>query len=48
MQSNDALLQELLSQVKTADKYSQISEDLILEIGKIELSKRNSLKEAVK
>lgn len=45
---NDAVLEELVQQVRANDKYAAIDIDLICAIGRTELNKRASLKEAVK
>jgi len=44
----DAALLELVTQVRASDKYAAIDVELVTAIGRAELSKRGSLKEAVK
>ncbi|KAF0110194.1 MAG: ribosomal RNA methyltransferase [Chloroflexi bacterium] len=48
MQTPDEQIEELFQQVRAADKYSHIFPELIRDLGRIELSKRRNLKEAVK
>lgn len=45
---SDELLRELVQLVRQSSKYAAIDEGLVTEIGKIELGKRHSLKEALK
>lgn len=45
---SEAALQELVQQVRASDKYAAIDLDLVTAIGRAELGKRSSLKEAVK
>ena len=45
---SDDLLRELVHFVRQSSKYAAIDEGLVKEIGKLELGKRNSLKEAIK
>jgi len=45
---SDKLLRELVQLVRQSSKYAAIDEGLVTEIGRAELGKRNSLKEAVK
>jgi len=44
----EAALQELVQQVRASDKYAAIDVELVTAIGRAELGKRGSLKEAVK
>jgi len=44
----EAALQELVQQVQASDKYAAIDVDLVTAIGRAELGKRSSIKEAVK